>query len=121
MGGDVERRFAVFLQLHCTAKVEFERGIFNRIHDVARLGQRAKSADFERSPALGIARSIVTRGEVCGGGGVTHKVRSSIEGLEACHLQRGMQHVTEVEAGSSSRAECEALGGRDSTQCAVAI
>jgi hypothetical protein len=68
MDGDVECRFAVFLQLHCAVKVEFERRIFNRIHDVARLGQCAKSADFERSPALSIARSIVTHGEVCGGG-----------------------------------------------------
>ena len=74
MDGDVECRFAVFLQLHCAVKVEFERGIFNRIHDVARLGQRAKSADFERSPALGIARSIVTHGEVCGGGGVRQRL-----------------------------------------------
>ena len=121
MDGDVECRFAVFLQLHCAVKVEFERGIFNRIHDVARLGQRAKSADFERSPALSIARSIVTHGEVCGGGGVTHKVRSSFEALEAWHLQRKMQQVTEVEAGSSCRAKREALGGRDSTQCAVTI
>jgi hypothetical protein len=78
MDGDVERRFAVFLQLHCTVKVEVERGIFNQIHNVARLGQRAKSADFERSTALGIARSVVTHRKVRGGGGVTHKVRSSI-------------------------------------------
>jgi hypothetical protein len=85
MDGDVERHFAVFLQLHCTVK-EVVRGIFNRIHNVARLGQRAKCADFERSTALCIVHSVVAHGKVCGSGGVTHKIRSSIEALKAWHL-----------------------------------
>jgi hypothetical protein len=31
MDGDVERRFAVFLQQHCTVKVEVVRGIRQRL------------------------------------------------------------------------------------------